>query len=147
MISNFSIKVRLFKAFTSPWKIRFQGIVDEINVKFHYINDIATAQSHIVGHQNLLNGQMNLALSRHIAENNEKMWRALQNVPEQLQKLEEKFRSVSFENTGDISQTSGSVQQRLEERFAEPSRNPSNIEPLHSSDSGQHSIRVRQVLY
>ena len=127
--------MRYLKAFTSPWKIRFQGIVDEIDVKFKYINEIATAQSHILLHKNLMVGQTNLVLSMHIAETDEKMWKVLQNVPEQLQKLEDKIRAITFENVCDVSQTSGGVQQRLEERFSEPSMHPSGIEAPFPKES------------
>lgn len=112
--------LRYLKAFTSPWNIRFQGIVDEIDVKFRYINDIATAQSHIIGYKNLVVGQMNFSLNQKMAENDEKMLRVLQNVPQQLQKLEDRIRAITFENVKDILQTMGGVQQRLDERFAEP---------------------------
>jgi hypothetical protein len=55
-----------------------------------------------------------------MAKNDEKMLKALQNVPEQLQSLEDRIRAITFENLKDILQTSGGVQQRLDERFSEP---------------------------
>ena len=105
--------MRYLKAFTSPWKIRFQEIVDEIDVAFGYINDITQARSHIIA-------EMNLALTRHNQEVDKKMWDVIKHLPEQIRRLEDKLRTISFEKTADISQTTSMVQQRLEERFSEP---------------------------
>ena len=111
--------------------------MDEIDVKFRYIKDIATAQSHIIGYKNLIVGQMNFNLNQKMVENDEKMLKALQNVPEQLQNLEDRIRAITFENLKDILQTSGGVQQRLDERFSEPCILPAEKDSAVSGNLGQ----------
>jgi hypothetical protein len=109
-----SLAVRYLKAFTSPWKIRFQGLIDEIDVTFRYINDITQARSYVTG-------ETNLAVTKQIQEVDKKMWNVIRHLPEQIQQLEDKLKAINFEKTTDISQTTSMVQQRLEERFSEPS--------------------------
>lgn len=110
--------------------------MDEIDVKFRYINDIATAQSHIIGYKNLMVGQTNFNLNQKMAENDEKMLKVLQNVPQQLQNLEDRIRAITFENLKDILQTSGGVQQRLDERFSEPCVRSTEGENSPNENSG-----------
>lgn len=106
--------MRYLKAFTSPWKIRFQELVDEIDGAFNYINDVTQARSY-------LTAETNLVISSQILQVDNKMWNVIQRLPEQIQKLEDKLKTVHFEKNIDIYQTTSMVQQRLEERVSDPS--------------------------
>lgn len=135
--------MRYLKAFTSPWKIRFQELVDEIDGAFNYINDITQARSYITA-------ETNLAISGQILRVDNKMWNVIQRLPEQIQKLEDKLKTVHFEKAVDIYQTTSMVQQRLEERISDPSTKPGSTGAQEEGNEGmlpfQHLMRFHDVL-
>jgi len=101
-----------------------------MDAKFHYIQEIALAQSHVVVHKSLMVGQMNMSLNQHNAETGDKIWKI-------LEKLDEKLSAITFENERDISQTFSLIQQQLDERFNEPCKHGTTKAPGSPTDSGK----------
>lgn len=136
------------KAFSNPWKNRFQGLVDSIEATFQEIKDIAQYHGLYETHMSLAMNRESLGLLRNQQANYDRVLSMLEELSQMV--------AVRFSKSDDIRETAANVRQHVEEGLDQPvvaaltteptQRTPRNSNPDSASSQEPSPPSMDQVL-
>ena len=109
-----------WRAFSQPWKIRLQALVDEIDQTCAIVKDIAQYHGLLEGHanlvvsrRNLINGQKTIAMQAQSLARLDKLEDMMEQIHATL---------IHFSKEHDVQQTANLLQQRVDEILQYPEK-------------------------
>ena len=107
-----------WRAFSRPWNIRLQGLVDEIDATFASIDDISRYHGLVEGHISLVVGQESLQNSQRSIAMHEQSLARLSSLEDLIQEIHATM--VRFSKERDIQETANLLQQCVDENLQTP---------------------------
>lgn len=114
-----------WRAFSQPWKIRLQALVDEIDQTCAIIKDIAQYHGLLEGHASLVVGQRNLINSQKTIAMQAQSLARLDKLEDMMEQIHATL--IHFSKEHDVQQTASLLQQRVDEILQCPEKQSGSI--------------------
>lgn len=114
-----------WRAFSHPWKIRLQALVDEIDQIFVVIRHIAQRHGLLKGHMNLDVSQRNLTNSQKILAMQARSFARLKKLESMMEQVRATL--IRFSKERDVHQTDNLLRRCPQEILQDPAKRGSSI--------------------